>query len=157
MFTTVSLNQPTLQFGSQGAAVKELQILLNSFFPSSLLSVDGAFGFATQQRVRSFQVRVALSSDGIVGSTTWEALIFELLFLDRSVQLPELSFGMKGDLVRWAQRRLAMSGYYAGVLDGDFGSRTESATKNFQFSRRLAMDGVIGKLTWSALGKVRKP
>jgi peptidoglycan hydrolase-like protein with peptidoglycan-binding domain len=157
MFTTVSLNKPTLQLGSQNAVVKELQTLLNSFFPTALLSVDGVFGLATQQRVKSFQVRVALDTDGIVGSSTWEALIFELLFLDRSIQLPELSFGMKGDLVRWVQRRLTMSGYYAGALDGDFGSRTESATKNFQFSRKLAMDGVIGKRTWSAIGKVRKP
>lgn len=156
MVTTTSLNKPTLQIGDQGTAVKELQTLINTYL-GSILIVDGIFGAATKNAVRSVQVRVGLDTDGIANSTTWERLIFEILFAEKPIDLPDLYRGLKGDLVRWAQRRLAIAGYYSGILDGDFGSRTEIAVKNFQANQHLTADGVIGKKTWKALGKIRQP
>ncbi len=156
MFTTISLNKPALQVGDQGVAVKELQTLINLYF-GDMLVIDGIFGVATKSTVRSFQIRVGLDTDGKVSALVWERLIFEILFAEKEIELPTLYRGLRGDLVRWAQRRLAMSGYYIGNLDGDFGSRTEASVKSFQHSRLLVVDGVIGKKTWKALGKVRQP
>jgi peptidoglycan hydrolase-like protein with peptidoglycan-binding domain len=37
------------------------------------------------------------------------------------------------------------------VADGDFGSKTKAAVKDFQRPRGLAVDGVIGQFTWGRL------
>lgn len=34
------------------------------------------------------------------------------------------------------------------VIDGDFGSKTEAATKEFQKKHGLTVDGIVGKFTW---------
>lgn len=61
--------------------------------------------------------------------------------------------GDKGDNVKAAQILLIGRGYYCGVFgpDGDFGSATERAAKNYQEDNGLEPDGEIGPLTWSAL------
>lgn len=68
------ISDPTLQQGSSGAAVVELQKLLNKF--NSGLVVDGAFGAATFAAVRNVQGRNGLEPDGIVGPKTWMVLRF---------------------------------------------------------------------------------
>lgn len=68
---------PTLQYGSAGAAVAELQRDFNRIFPSypgMPLAVDGDFGPATRAAVTEFQRRVGLEMDGIVGPQTWTKL-----------------------------------------------------------------------------------
>lgn len=67
---------PTLHMGSFGDAVKTLQGALN-LWPKSLkpqLGVDGSFGPKTDGKVREFQSRNQLVSDGIVGPMTWASL-----------------------------------------------------------------------------------
>lgn len=67
------------------------------------------------------------------------------------VAVPVLAIGAKGDLVRTLQKALNKSG--AGLkVDGGFGPLTQRAVKHFQESRGLLPDGIVGKLTWSALG-----
>ncbi|MEG3905682.1 peptidoglycan-binding domain-containing protein [Microcoleus sp. B4-C5] len=70
---TTGVNKPTLQMGSTGQAVKELQQLLYHwgyyFGP-----IDGIFGVQVQNAVKGYQHRVFLKEDGIVGPITWEAL-----------------------------------------------------------------------------------
>ena len=59
-----------------------------------------------------------------------------------------LKRGSKGDKVREAQTLLSSRGFYGGRIDGDFGSYTEEAVRNFQRSQGgLAVDGVIGPVT----------
>ena len=68
---------PTLQYGSAGAAVAELQRDFNHIFPgypSLPLVVDGDFGPATRAAVQEFQRRVGLDPDGVVGPLTWTQL-----------------------------------------------------------------------------------
>jgi peptidoglycan hydrolase-like protein with peptidoglycan-binding domain len=66
---------------------------------------------------------------------------------------PILRRGSKGNRVREAQARLNARGATPPlVVDGDFGPKTEAAVRKFQLSRGLAVDGVIGKDTWNALG-----
>ena len=61
--------------------------------------------------------------------------------------------GSTGPDVRWAQyllvRRLILSD--AREIDGDFGPKTEAAVKEFQQAAGLAVDGIVGPLTWGAL------
>jgi len=63
---------PTLREGSNSTAVKALQELLNA--GGARLTVDGAFGPATREAVRSFQSSASLTVDGVVGPQTWLGL-----------------------------------------------------------------------------------
>ncbi len=60
--------------------------------------------------------------------------------------------GDQGEPVRDIQGRLAALGIES-VPDspGDFGAGTEAAVKDFQASRNLAADGIVGPDTWRAL------
>ncbi|MGI0483984.1 peptidoglycan-binding domain-containing protein [Pantanalinema rosaneae CENA516] len=146
MTTTVQINKPTLQIGSQGAAVKELQTLINNFFNDPRLVVDGIFGSVTEVTVKEIQERFFLVVDGIVGSKTWAALMTR-----RNAELPILRVGSQGDLVRRVQDRLSIHGYALGAIDAAFGAKTEAAVKRFQVDHYLRADGVIGQETWMEL------
>lgn len=64
-----------LQFGSKGADVRSLQILLNEKAHSKHLVVDGDFGSNTKSVVMDYQRANGLTVDGIVGRNTWTALL----------------------------------------------------------------------------------
>jgi hypothetical protein len=55
-----------------------------------------------------------------------------------------------GDTVTAIQYLLRQSGQDV-VVDGDFGEQTEGAVRDFQTSKGLTVDGVVGPQTWSAL------
>ena len=60
-----------LRRGSTGAAVVALQHVLNAWYPHDVaLTVDGAFGPATEAAVRLAQQRAGLAVDGVVGPAT---------------------------------------------------------------------------------------
>lgn len=64
---------------------------------------------------------------------------------------PTLAKGDAGDDVAYLQEQLN-SDFDAGLtVDGDFGSRTDSAVRGYQASRNLASDGIVGANTWNAL------
>lgn len=65
---------PTLRRGDEGAAVKELQTLLNADSRYGGLEVDGVYGRATMASVRAFQGDNGLTPDGICGPLTWAKL-----------------------------------------------------------------------------------
>ena len=60
---------------------------------------------------------------------------------------------MKGEDVKLAQERLNLKGCDAGVEDGIFGRKSETATIEFQEINHppLEVDGVIGQKTWAKL------
>ena len=60
--------------------------------------------------------------------------------------------GSKGELVRTIQIKLG-----GLTVDGDFGRLTEAKVKEFQRSKGLTADGIVGKLTWKALFGVEYP
>ena len=59
--------------------------------------------------------------------------------------------GDTGDKVRALQQQLKNLGYYTGSVDGDFGSGTEEALREFQRVNGLSVDGVAGRQTLSLL------
>lgn len=64
----------------------------------------------------------------------------------------ELKRGDKGEQVTRLQTVLMDSGYYEGVLDGDFGGGTEAAVIAFQTAYGLPTTGVVDDATIGALG-----
>src|SRR6185295_13043674 len=64
----------------------------------------------------------------------------------------ELRRGDTGEWVTYVQQLLMDSGYYTGVLDGDYGGGTERAVRAFQTAYQLPETGVIAGGTWTALG-----
>lgn len=66
---------PMLKVGSRGKAVRDVQTFLKQqgFYVGQ---VDGIYGRSTAAAVKSFQQnRAKLRADGIVGSSTWQAMI----------------------------------------------------------------------------------
>ncbi len=59
--------------------------------------------------------------------------------------------GKKADRVRNIQTALKSAGFYKGNIDGKFGQGTRRAIKEFQLSKNLKADGVVGKKTWNEL------
>lgn len=56
-----------------------------------------------------------------------------------------LKNGSKGKGVQAIQRKLKVK------ADGQFGDKTEAAVKKFQKSKKLTVDGIVGKETWKKL------
>ncbi len=63
----------------------------------------------------------------------------------------ELKKGDKGDEVKALQLALRAVGYDI-LADGDFGANTDKAVRDFQKSKGLKADGIVGKATRQALG-----
>jgi hypothetical protein len=68
---------------------------------------------------------------------------------------PELSEGDTGPDVRDLQMLLPRFGM--GNVDGDFGPYTDSEVRDYQQSRGLTVDGIVGQQTWIALYENRPP
>lgn len=61
--------------------------------------------------------------------------------------------GDQGPDVSTMQQALAELGYLNGAADGNFGTGTQTAVKNFQKDNGLDADGIAGKMTLEALYK----
>ena len=60
--------------------------------------------------------------------------------------------GSTGSEVKKVQQKLKNWGYYSGSVDGIYGSQTKKAVEYFQRKNGLAVDGIVGKKTFAALG-----
>ncbi|MFC0273405.1 peptidoglycan-binding protein [Metabacillus herbersteinensis] len=63
-----------------------------------------------------------------------------------------LKKGSRGPAVEDLQRKLTSLGFTTKGIDGAFGNNTDQAVRQFQKSRRLTVDGVVGPVTRKALG-----
>jgi peptidoglycan hydrolase-like protein with peptidoglycan-binding domain len=147
MVSTVIVESPVVQLGSQGQAVIDLQVLLNKRVAAKL-RVDGIFGTKTEDAVKTTQSIFFLEIDGIAGSKTWT-----VLRTNEPIEMPVLKRGSKGDLVRRVQAVLKEASYDIGNLDGEFGALTEAAVTEFQNNRKWSVNklGVIDQQTWKGL------
>jgi peptidoglycan hydrolase-like protein with peptidoglycan-binding domain len=133
---------PLVKSGSHDHPTRTLQDLLNAH--GSGLVVDGVFGPRTDAAVRHFQQGNGLTVDGVVGAHTWVAVIVTV------------RQGSSGDAVRGVQEEFAfrnLSGIPGSGLkiDGVFGPKTEAAVRGFQQALSVAVDGIVGPVTWRAL------
>jgi peptidoglycan hydrolase-like protein with peptidoglycan-binding domain len=140
-------NKPTLQVGSQGMEVLELQKLL-SHWGITIRSRNSVFDKELAQAVKKFQRKVFLEADSVVGPLTWKAL-----YTGAPINMPLLRQGSYGRAVTLLQQALQATGDYQAVVDGKFGDRTEAAVKRFQKRSGLVIDGIVGMCTWHSLSK----
>ncbi len=71
---------------------------------------------------------------------------------DSLMEVAAVRKGDSGSKVKEIQRKLNELGFSVGNVDGIFGSKTLAAVKNFQKSRGLTVDGIVGTNTAKALG-----
>lgn len=68
-----------------------------------------------------------------------------------SITLKVLKYGSENEQVKTLQRLLTSLGYGLGKVDGEFGSKTQTAVEKFQKAKGLEVDGIVGKNTWKKL------
>ncbi len=152
-------NTPKLRPGSRGAAVKNLQSLLNK--AGANIKVDGVFGRGTNTAVRNFQSSAGVGVDGVVGPRTWNKLNSGAGSAAASKNTtsvnntPKLRRGSRGGAVKNLQSLLNKAGANISE-DGKFGRGTYNAVRDFQSAAGIGVDGVVGPRTWNKLnsGKV---
>jgi len=75
-------NAPILRRGSSGNGVKCVQFALRNYWQAVSVSVDGAFGAATETALRDVQLNYGLTVDGVVGKNTGTRLYMMLKSLE---------------------------------------------------------------------------
>ncbi len=168
-----SLPGAPLVFGIGNDAVRQVQIRLNRIsnnYPAipKISPVDGYFGRETLDAVQEFQRIFNLTPDGIVGNSTWYAILriynsvkrlselnSEGITLDEvSRQYPEnLVEGSESLGVRLLQYFLTYISTFvptvqATPIDGIFGPSTTQSVKSFQQTYSLPETGVVEEVTW---------
>ena len=138
---------------SKKIAIRAMQqLLIKRGFNCGGWGTDGDFGWGTYQSLRDFQRKNGLGIDGECGAFSWCCLISD----KKDGSVPEtLKKGMSSRTVKSAQQLLILNGYDCGSWadDGDFGSDTENAVKNF---KKKVMNianptGEIDLNTWKSL------
>lgn len=137
---TTTTNDGLINFGDKGAAVKSVQLKLQSLgYALGNCGADSDFGMGTKVSVMAFQKAMEVTADGIVGATTLsilnEVAAKPLLKLDT-----DYSYATK-----FVQFKLGIG------IDGDFGPGTYNAVKAFQMKKQILADGIVGSGTWSKL------
>ena len=64
---------------------------------------------------------------------------------------PLMRKGASGNITKLLQEKLVKLGYSTNGVDGIFGSGTHSAVREFQKTRGLSVDGIVGQNTWRKL------
>ncbi len=165
-----------LRRGSSGPAVVVIQVELNRIsqnYPAipKLATTDGVFGSRTEASVRSFQEIFGLAVDGIVGKSTWYALVrlytavtslSELRsqgqqFYSINWEYPDpIQQGDTGEKVRHLQYMLSiLSAYISNIppitIDGIFGPATRDAVVAAQRWFGLPETGQVDDRTWDEI------
>ncbi|MBR4081524.1 MAG: peptidoglycan-binding protein [Clostridia bacterium] len=170
-------NYNTLEYADKGARVTTLQNALNDL-GYACGKADGKFGAGTQRAVTAFQKDQRLTADGKAGKKTLQRIESLLGSTGGSsggasaatpppkptatptpkpdtsgydVPTRTLRKGYTGEDVKSVQRRLKELGYYTGSIDGNYGTGTVAAVKNFQSRNKLTADGIAGSGTYKKL------
>ncbi|MBQ9839018.1 MAG: peptidoglycan-binding protein [Oscillospiraceae bacterium] len=165
-----------LRVGSTGPNVVVLQVSLNRIAQSypaipKIPDVDGVFGSRTQASVEAFQRIFGLTPDGIVGPSTWYAIVRLYTAVNSLSELRSrgqqfysidwspptvLQQGSTGDKVRFLQYMLSvLSAYIPSIppvaVDGVYGPATTSAVLAAQRRFQLPETGTVGAQTWDEI------
>lgn len=161
MYTRYVLKQ-----GDVGIGVNKLQAYLNMFqtrgFITTRNAQDGVYGPVTAQAVREYQRYVGMPQDGVIGNTTWDAIVNKLRELgivtnvpvaSRSYYLTQGNSGLDVFKMQEYLNEIAAENRCLRPVpvDGNYGLRTTTAVEIFQYLYDLNIDGIIGKATWDAI------
>ena len=161
----------TVRRGSSGAEVALIQQLVGA-------TPDGAFGAATEAKVRAFQNAQRIPASGYVDYPTWRAALkvtapragvknvaaplppAPKVTITVPVKAPVTAAspyaGYEGVVLRrgstGAVVKVLQSALGAGV-DGQFGPATEAKVREYQKAHQLSPSGVVTMPVWRALGK----
>lgn len=159
-----------MRLGHRGAEVRAWQTDLNTAIAAGL-SVDGAFGPASDAATRRFQAQAGLQADGVVGPATRSAMVAALQRIGQAPATTSTSGGtgtgfpgrllrladpmIRGEDVRAWQQRMRQRGWRGAdgaplAVDGIFGRDSDRAARLFQQERGLTVDGIVGPTTWQA-------
>ena len=105
------------------------------------------FGTQTERAVKIFQRQNGLAQDGIVGNSTYEAI------MSPDAKYYAAQKGDQGDDIERIQSRLFELGYLAteDLVTGNFGDTTEAAVLKLQELNGLSQDGKVGQQTMNLL------
>ena len=99
------------------------------------VETDGEFGSNTEKALKEWQAKYksSLTPNGIAGPDTFMAMgLYELVLLKQ---------GTRGDAVKKLQEKLGVG------AEGQFGSSTEKAVRDYQQKNGLVVDGAAGPAT----------
>ncbi len=118
-----------LKLKSRGPRVLYFQYALriNCINPNG---TDGVFGAGTEAGVKRYQTKAGITSDGIVGTATWEQ--------------------MRKDITP-IQTALGNKGYDVGFVDGIATDKVYNAVLKYQTDNGLTADGMVGTATKAML------
>ena len=118
--------------------------------------ITGNVGEKTKAAITQFQNEFDLDADGVAGPKTIAKL--ESVYNSKGGSTSSssssgsgLRLGSTGTQVRQLQQDLTTLGYYWADITGNFGSKTQSAVKNFQEKNKLTADGIAGTKTLNAI------
>lgn len=146
--------------GDVGPAVAEVRgilvgLKLLAASPSAQPVSGARFDGALEHAVRAFQQQRGLITDGVVGTTTYRALLDSTYHLGSRPLSWTMAHPVSGDDVYTLQERLLELGYDAGRPDGMFEAQTAYALRSFQREYGLTVDGICGPGTVRALHQLR--
>lgn len=165
-----------LRRGTTGPGVVTIQVMLNRISQSypaipKVSSVDGIFGAQTEASVRKFQEVFDLAVDGIVGKSTWYALVRLYVAVTSLAELRSqgqkfyanswalydpIEQGDRGIKVEHLQYMLSVLSEFIpeipGIsIDGIFGPATRNAVIASQRRFELPQTGVVDQATWNEI------
>ncbi len=162
----------TLSLGDRNTGVSLLQYYLDylSAYYDTIppIEVDGDFGEATRNAVLAAQATFDLPVDGVVGESTWRAIVDAYYGIVRRipVQYTEgntipfggtvLRQGSESEAVRVLQEYLDfIADYFPEIPSvtptGYFGPQTLAAVEAFQQVVGLPVSGLVNAVTWGAI------
>ncbi|MBQ7001157.1 MAG: peptidoglycan-binding protein [Oscillospiraceae bacterium] len=165
-----------LRRGTSGPGVVTTQVMLNRISQSypaipKIPSVDGIFGAQTEAAVRKFQEVFNLEPDGVVGKSTWYALVRIYIAVTRMAELHSqgqrfytnswaltdpINEGDRGVKVEHLQYMLRVLAEYIPeippiAIDGIFGPATRNAVIAAQGRFGLPQTGIVNFQTWDEI------
>jgi len=144
--------------------IEEVQVILKSegYEPGN---TDGRMGKETRDAIKAFQESMGLKSTGYIDKITLTQI--EDSGRAREILESKKDYGLKAKgtmqrnptkaefrpTAKEIQAALKNAGFNPGSIDGKIGPRTRQAIKDFQKSKGLVPDGVVGPKTWTSLGR----
>ena len=161
-----------LRIGDSGENVKYFQFILNylSAFYNTIpsIAINGVFNEETESAVKAAQATFGLTTDGIVGADTWNAIYNAYLGIVKTVPLEfvegntvpyqgvVLTVGSDSEEVVLLQQYLNyISNTYPEIpqipITGYYGTRTRESVVAFQRRFGIPVTGNVNGITWDAI------